>query len=301
MTVKLLTPLTITDTRLTATDVPENDYAAWNAATAYPVGQRVIRTTTHRIYERLVAGTTATAPESDAVNWLDVGATNRWRAFDTRVSSQTTQATSFYYTITPGQVVNAVGCINVSASTVRVQVIDPLEGSVYDTTRTMQDPPLLADWYNYFFDPIVSDTQALFLDLPSYGSAAITITFTAPVTAGCGALLMGRLQAFGIEDGAQQGARVGILDYSRKERNDFGDIELVERLYSDRANIDILVPNTQLDYARRLLASVRATPTLWVGSDLYESTVIYGFCKDFSLTIAYENYSQCALELESLT
>ena len=59
---KLLKPTTITDAMLTSSTVPETDYTAWNAATAYTLAQRVIRVSTHKVYERLVAGTTATAP-----------------------------------------------------------------------------------------------------------------------------------------------------------------------------------------------------------------------------------------------
>ena len=65
---RILNPLTVTDSILTSSSLAETDYAAWNAATAYNAGDRVIRTSVHRIYERVIAGTTATAPESDPVN-----------------------------------------------------------------------------------------------------------------------------------------------------------------------------------------------------------------------------------------
>jgi hypothetical protein len=47
-------PLAITDSILVigsppATNVPENDYAAWSGATTYAQGDRVILTSTHKI------------------------------------------------------------------------------------------------------------------------------------------------------------------------------------------------------------------------------------------------------------
>ena len=77
-------PFGITDAMLTSSTVAETDYTAWNAATAYTAGDFAIRTTatTHAIYLRLISGTTATAPEDDATNWVRVSATNRWKMFD---------------------------------------------------------------------------------------------------------------------------------------------------------------------------------------------------------------------------
>ena len=100
---KVIKPITITSGMLLSSSVPETDYAAWSAATAYALGAKVIRTSMHRIYQRLVSGTTATAPESDPVNWLDIGPTNRWAMFDGEISTSTTKATSLAVTLAPGR------------------------------------------------------------------------------------------------------------------------------------------------------------------------------------------------------
>ena len=62
-------PYTITDPVLTSSSVPETDHAAWVSGTTYAAGDRVIRTGTHRIYERLIPGAGTTPPESDSANW----------------------------------------------------------------------------------------------------------------------------------------------------------------------------------------------------------------------------------------
>jgi hypothetical protein len=46
----------------------------WNAGTNYAVGDVVISPTNFMPYRRLIAGTTATDPASDATNWLNIGA-----------------------------------------------------------------------------------------------------------------------------------------------------------------------------------------------------------------------------------
>jgi len=97
------------------------------------------------------------------------------------------------------------------------------------------------------------------------------------------------------------GARVGIQDYSRKERTDFGDVVLVERAFAKRASFQLLLRAAEVDSFNDFLASVRATPCLWIGSQRYESTTVYGFYKSFDIVIAYFDYSDCELELEGLT
>lgn len=299
---RLLKPLTVTDSILTATSLSETDYAVWNAATAYSVGDRVIRTGTHRIYERIIAGTTATAPESDPVNWLDYSATNRWKMFDGLVGSQSVAAGgAITLTLTPGTIFNAVALLNLAATSVRFKVTNGTDGVVYDKTVGTQAPPSLPDWWIYFFEPIYQKTTALALDMPTYGTATtieITITNSSGVAA-CGAFLLGRTQTVG-DMAIQSGARVGITDYSRKERNAFGEYTIVGRSWNKRSEMNVLVPNNQLDGLQALFASLRTTPTLWVGSDEFESLAVYGFYKDFSAVIAYPTYSQMQLEIEGL-
>ena len=119
MSLSVLVPGTITSAMLTST-VAETDYTAWSSGTTYAVGGRCISTTTHRVYESLVASNTNHDP-TDISNrigatpwWLDVGATNRWKMFDDQTTSQTTAATTITVTLEPGSF-NAFSLIGFSA------------------------------------------------------------------------------------------------------------------------------------------------------------------------------------------
>ena len=298
----IVKPVTVTDSILTSTDVPETDYTAWNAATAYVVGDRVIRTTatTHKVYERLVNGTTATAPESDSTNWVEVSPTNRWKLFDTSNSTATSQAASMTYTLTPGQTINAVAALNVIASSVRIRLTDPTDGLVYDETTSLAGVIPGATWYDYFFAVATAPDQVIALELPPYPSAALQVDFSAASgNVSCGVLLMGYMTAFG--EGIEMGARAGIQDYSRKETNQWGDTVLTQRKYAKRAEWSMKVANTQIDELLRFLAAVRATPCFWVGYADYTVTTVFGFYKDFDILINYPTYSDCNLTLEGMT
>jgi len=61
------------------------------------------------------------------------------------------------------------------------------------------------------------------------------------------------------------------------------------------------VPNDIVDKMQTLLASRRATPTLYIASELFESTYIYGFYIDMNNVIQYQNQSLLSIEVVGLT
>lgn len=297
---KIITPTPIGDAQFVSSTVPETDYPEWAAATAYAKGDRVIRASLHHCYERLAAGTTATAPESDPTNWLDLGATNRWAQFDTKASTVTSATESMTTTIAPG-LVNALALIGLQGSTVQVTMTDPTDGLVYDKTVSLYDPLGVTDWYAYFFDDIRSKSIALFLDLPSYSAAqvAVTVSGGAGTTVAVGACLPGRLRAFA--PAVAYGASVGIQDYSRKETDQWGNWSVVKRAFAKRARWSFLLANSDVDVLQAQLAALRATPAVYIGGGNFDSTTIYGFFKDFDVVIQYPTMSECQIEIEGLT
>ena len=300
---KVIPPLSITDSNLTSSNVPETDYGAWSSGTTYVIGDRVILTSTHKVYESLQNSNLNKNPATDTSNppyWIEVSPTNRWKMFDTSNSTQTINANSIVVTITPGKVINAVALLNVDGTSIRVKVTDPTDGVVYDNTVSLNYNGNINNWYNYFFDPIMRKKNVVLTDLPAYGTAAveITITYTGN-TAKCGVCVLGNVNYIG--EGIELGASVGIQDYSRKEKNDFGDYVLVQRSYSKRARFSMAVLNDQIDALQDLLVDLRTTPCVWIGDDRYQSTIIYGFYKDFDIVIAYHLVSDCNIEIEGLT
>ena len=299
---KVIPPLTITDSRLTSSNVAETDYAAWSSGTTYSLGQRVIVVSTHKVYESLQNSNLNKDPTlaSNATWWIEVSPTNRWKMFDISNTTQTTNADSIVVTITPGQVVNSVSLMNLEGISIRVKVTDPLEGVVYDKTVSLNNNGTINNWYNYFFSPISKKKSVVITDMPSYGTAIIEITVTnTGRTAKCGVCTLGQINYLG--EGINLGATVGIQDYSRKEKNDFGDYVVVQRNYAKRAKYTMAVLNEQIDALQNLLADLRTTACVWIGDDNYESTMIYGFYKDFDIVISNHIVSDCNIEIEGLT
>lgn len=300
----VVSPLAITDAMLTASNVAETDYPVWSSGTTYALAARVILTSsgTHKIYESLQATNTNHAPATSPLWWIEVSPTNRWCAFDTAVSTQTKQATSITYSITPGQAVNTIAALNIAGATsLTVTMTSALAGgaTVYTKTVDLSSVPIAPEWWAWFYGAKTAPTQCILNDLPSYSDCVINFSLSGTSSLAVGVIMIGSQRAFGV--GIQFGARVGIQDYSRKEKNDFGDTVLVQRAYARRANFDIQVARAEVDSFQNFLSEVRASPCLWIGSTVYESTTVFGFYKNFDILISYPEHADCSLELEGLT
>lgn len=297
---KVIPPVTITDSILLSSSVPETDYAAWNSGTTYSIGNRVILTSTHKIYESLQNSNLNKNPVTETTYWLEVSSTNRWGMFDLSNSSATTSGSNIVVTLKPNKVVNSVALIGLVAVSVRIKITDPTDGIVYDQTYILNDNGTINDWWEYYFTEISRKDSLIVTDLPSYGTASIEITINkTSTTASCATCVIGNMKAIG--EGIELGASVGIQDYSRKEIDQFGNFIVVQRNFAKRAKFSIPVLNTQIDSVQRLLASLRTTPCVWIGDDNYSCTQIFGFYKDFDILINYHIVSDCNLEIEGLT
>jgi len=78
-------------------------------------------------------------------NWLETGSTNRWKAFNGVLGSQTEQATKIEYVLTPGAVIDSVALLNIESDTVDIVEIDTADDLITNgqawTDATGATPP----------------------------------------------------------------------------------------------------------------------------------------------------------------
>lgn len=295
---RIVTPQPITEAILTSTNVLENDYPAWVAGT-YTLGTR--RIWQHKIWEVIIASTTS-QPDTGAAatppEWQLISATNRYKMFDGVISTQTSRTGTIAVTVTPGDIVNAVAFFGLAGNTINVTMTDPVEGTVYNQTKSLQDNTLISDWYTYFFESVYQKTDAVFADLPSYLNAVITVTVNAgAATASCGEMVMGRQRTLGLSN---FGTSVSIQDYSRKTTDDFGNVVIEQRAFTKRADYDVTVETSRVSVVQKALADIRTTPTVFIGEEDRPETVVYGFYRSFNIIISTPTLSDCSLEVEGL-
>jgi len=276
-------------------------YKLWASGTAYSTGDTVTDLRTHHNYEALQS-TTGNDP-TDAANidyWLDLGPNNRWAMFDTVNSSQSSYGEEIDVTFAPGEACDSLALMNMVAATARIIVTSVTGGgTVYDQTFDLADTGFITDWRHYFFDPVTYQADLIVNDLPQYVDAVVRVIISHPGdVAQCGACVVGLSNELG---GTVYGASTGIIDFSRKVADDFGNYTLVERAYAKRARFKVFCLNTQIDSIQAQLARLRATPVIYQGTDDYAMTWIYGFFRDFSVDIEYPRHSYLNIEAEGLS
>ena len=296
---RVIKSVVTTDTILTSSNIPEDEYPAWVSGTSYTALDKVIYK--HKIYERIVTGSGTTPPDLDQVNWLDDGYTNRYRMFDNIISSVSSRTGGIEFTLTPNQVINGIALLNVNASTVRVVMNDPIEGVVYDRTKELRSSSNVIDYYSYFFAPLINlgdlDT-AIFLDLPNKPTATITVY----VSSGVGLVEVGEV-VYGVQSivgRTNYGTAIGITSYSRKDTDEFGKVTVIKRKNSKYADYDIDIDNTNLAFVQRLFQDIDSVPCVFIGNPEMEELIVYGFYKEFKATISFPTVSKCTLRVEGL-
>jgi len=327
---QLLQPIAITDAVLTSSSVPEDDAIEWTAAGGYALGQRVIRRSTHRVWESLIERNVGHDPATTTGAWLDVGPTNRWAMFDQALGSVTTDEAPIVVTLRPGPAASGLAILDCNAATVRVQ----------------------APGYDRTVAPTGGSGAALFLDLSLAAGASITVTLTpfgkaatrvvwddgfawddsvawqdtvagtatdeppswadaegvsdltnwqdsrgGDGTVFVGTMLLGILRPLGITEGS---ATSGITDYSRRETDEFGETMIVPRAWAKRMAGKALIRTDAVDQVVGRIAAVRAVPSLWLGDAGIDSLIVYGFFKDFSVEVG-ETLSKLTLSIESFS
>ena len=299
--VVVVQPVPVTDAMLIATTVAEADHPAWSSGTTYLTGERVIVVAAHRIYESLVGGNLGNAPATSQEHWIEVGPTNRWALFDGSNSTSTLAPSgAMSYTLRQVGGLNALAALNVrGAVSIRVRLVHPTLGTVYDRTTSLASLPPDVGWWSWWWGARSAPPLMVATDLPGIPGCDLTVDFTGTADLSVGVLMWGEARSFG--EGVVQGARVGIVDYSRIETDAWGQTVLVQRAFAKRASWMVPIPAAQVDAVMEYLATLRAVPCLWIGSAAYAGTVVYGIYKSLDVTIAYHSMSECSLDLQGLT
>lgn len=301
MTFTILRPLAVTDATLVSSNVPETDAPAWDSGTTYAVGDVVMRK--HAVYENTEPDNVGKDPPLNPGLWTRVRATNRWRVFDRTNSSRTTQEDAISYVLAPGLATPMVAALDlVNCVEIRVRQIDPNYGTVYDKTIRPGPSPVQPDWWEWFFGEWEGgQTIVIFDGLKNFPNAQLHVDVIGGDDLAVGQLLFGSPRSWGLEQGILQGARVGRQIYSRREPNQFGDIELVKRPSAKRASFEVVLRAGEVDALQAFLDEIDAELCLFIGSQKYESTVIFGIFQSADVVLSSFSYSNLDVEVLGVT
>lgn len=307
---KVITPIEITDAILTSSTITEPDTgeAVWVAATSYALGQVVIRTTTHKKYENILAGVDAGVPENTPTRWLDLslsansnGITNRYAMFDTLRNTQSIKASPITIVLTPNSRIDSLGLLSVDADSVHIVITNGAE-TVYDVTRSLSSHEVL-DWYSYYFAPFTKIPNLVFFDIPPYSTSVITLTFTSISPIKIGAIVIGNqtdlgkaLHEFGSDE----------QNFSRIEREVTGESILLPRRSVPKVNIQTIASPLALNTIRAARKNLNAVPAVWSGLDdkvdnpYFDTVLLLGVYKKFLIEPPNSNAVNISFEIEEI-
>lgn len=293
----LMKPVVITDAMFTSSTAAETDYAAYNAATTYAVGNRCISTTTHRIYESLVAGNLNHDPTNidNRIGltpfWLDVSATNKWKMFDDQVASQTTVATPLTVVLHPGYF-NSFGLMAIDAENIDYTVKDAPAGNVIKSYSGSLEGSTPFDYYEYFFSPFQPLTDFVVSGIDPYNDMQITITLTkATGNVSSGMLQVGDLMPLG---STQYGAKAKPKTYSYIKINDYGENEIIRRKKAKDMTFTAWLKLEDANSVLETIGNLLDVPCLVICSDAANYSGLRSFGL-LSADISYDHPEDCML------
>jgi hypothetical protein len=275
----------------------------WSSATTYALGANVVYGI-YGTYQSLQSGNLnrtppITSPFTDAY-WVRTGPTNKMAMFDEQISSVSSGTTDIIFAVVASSI-DSVALFNITAGKTNIAVTDKdTKVLAYNNSQQLSGGESL-DWYSYFFyDSDTQKTSSIYLDIPPVANSLITIKVSGTGTVSVGSYINGQIKYLG---NTQYGVSAGIIDYSRKDTDEFGNTTFTKRNFSKRMNASVSLTNSNLNRVQRILYGLRATPVLWIAStdaQFEEPLIIYGFYRDFSTEISYPTHSICNLQVEGL-
>lgn len=297
---RVFEPMTVTDALLVSSNVPENDYPVWSAATNYVVGDRVILLSTHSAYEAVGASVNVNPATDTGTKWVRAFATNRWRAFDSSVNQLVIHSGTIEYEILTSSFIDGLAFFALDASSVRVQVRDSGSALIYDQTKAVVETSIIIDWFTFYtWDPVFVEEMS-FSDLPAYAGYKVKVIIDGVAgNASVGQIVLGRIRQLGQ---ILAETEVGFTDFSTKERDPtFGTITIMEREASRFVDFSFTVAVGDEYRVIRIVQNLRARATVWYADDdaARRGTTIFGILGDrLSIPLAGQGVSLAQIRIE---
>jgi hypothetical protein len=266
----------------------------YNSGSTYATGAQVYDPATYLMYQSLIANNTGKAL-TDTTSWTPLNVpVNRWKMFDQYNQTQTSNPEEIIIVISTRTLARGAFLGNIDGLDARYSVTDLTTGLVYQETQNLTQSNSKSSLYRWGFERIRRKRVTSTTKLPPYANALVTIAIRKPGgTAKCGVAVVGSTIDLGL---AQYGLGRGIKDWSTVQFNFDGTEDSTPRGFSKTMELDVVIDNSNMDYAIDTMEDLRQKPVAWVATDLYSSAGIFGKYQSFKNVI--ENYPQSKMSLQ---
>ncbi len=299
----------LNDITFVSSNVAGSSYAEYAAAATYAAGNKVkvsfeSNGTTPRFpvleYESLAGSNQGKYPPDNPDKWMELGAENRCKMFDQYTNTQT-ENNADIEVVLDANTMDSVGIFGIYGTSVTLKLVRDAVVSKEETFDLRTIIPA-SGWYAWLWSSYEYGISQILWSFPKYVSGAtLEIIITArSLAAACGMVAMGNARTLGI---TRYGVKAGIDDYSIKDTDALGRTYLNQGNYAKRADIEMWIANSNIDYVSRQLTAIRGIPSIF---DLnnpsigYQVMTIYGYPQNFDIMIPGPVRSKCNLEIKGL-
>ena len=236
-------------------------------------------------------------PDRDIKNFTHVGAINENAMIDSFINTQTTKkdgAPLIFKIDTQRKRINCLSFFNIDADTLTIKK---------DGKQIYQDKLLKkssVSWWEFFFENGKEFKKDTIVNVPMlFGEFEVTLTPN-KFGANLGHLSIGQKVFIGY---TELGCEFGAIDYSKKQKNEYGDISILKGRAAKYLNTAVVVDTKQIDSKDQVLMGILGELTTFIGDEKdrgIKSLILFGFIKDYSFKVTGEEKSSLNLNVEGI-
>lgn len=263
----------------------------------YREGDEVISLSTHRRYRATT--NTLDTPEAGSLKtpptWTDIAPTNKYSAFSTYIHNRTESQSDIFFEF---QGINSdsialFGMVNTEM--LELKGYNSSGDEVYTNDLVLLD----TDSIDVFGEVRLLDSVVI------TGISSNVVRLSVKLikgdeqsTVAVGRIVVGKALDLGV---SQYGASLSIEDFSRRERDEFGNFTISQRSTAKNINFDVKIDKQKVNAVFRLLSELTTIPCVWLGDDNDAALQVYGFYSDYTHNIDYPSITSATISVEGLT
>lgn len=155
-------------------------------------------------------------------------------------------------------------------------------------------------WWEFFFENGKEFKKDTIVNVPMlFGEFEVTLTPN-KFGANLGHLSIGQKVFIGY---TELGCEFGAIDYSKKQKNEYGDISILKGRAAKYLNTAVVVDTKQIDSKDQVLMGILGELTTFIGDEKdrgIKSLILFGFIKDYSFKVTGEEKSSLNLNVEGI-
>ncbi len=284
------------------------DSSNFDSLGGYREGDEVISTSTHRVYRATT--NTVDTPEAGSKKtpptWTDVGPTNKYAFRDIYIHNRTisqnngtTDGDKVVFNVTFENSVDSISFFGLQNAdqlviyyydesgppSMETKVISLID---YEATIKTGEQTLLESFV-VIGDNFNEDAASARIELrPDDSGNAVAV----------GRMIIGKAVELGV---TQYGAKLSIEDFSRRERDEFGNFTIVPRNTAKNIDFDVKMPKEDVNFVFTYLSKLTTIPCVFLGDDDDAAVQVYGYYSDYTHNIDYPSITSATISVEGLT